>query len=84
MTPFILICVAMLVAAVALVVLPLVRNVPAAAKVEPVAPNATVAPAAMILALPIAASVLYATLSKFPWDNPFGRRTFSLVPFLLV
>ncbi|MGB5102451.1 MAG: hypothetical protein WBO04_03915 [Steroidobacteraceae bacterium] len=70
MTPFILICVAMLVAAVALVVLPLVRNVPAAAKGEPVAPKATVATAAMILALPLAATVLYATLSNFPWDNP--------------
>lgn len=70
MTPFILICVAMLVAAVALVVLPLVRNVPAAVKGEPVAPKATVATAAMILALPLAATVLYATLSNFPWDNP--------------
>lgn len=70
MTPFILICVAMLVAAVALVVLPLVRTVPATAKGEPVAPKSTVATAAMVLALPIAASVLYATLSNFPWDNP--------------
>lgn len=70
MTPFILICVAMLVAAVALVVLPLVRTVPATAKGEPVAPKSTVATAALVLALPIAASVLYATLSNFPWDNP--------------
>lgn len=70
MTPFILICVAMLVAAVALVVLPLVRNVPATAKGEPVAPKSTMATAAMVLALPLAASVLYATLSNFPWDDP--------------
>jgi cytochrome c-type biogenesis protein CcmH len=60
----------MLVAAVALVVLPLVRNVPATVGGEPVAPKATAATAAMVLALPIAASLLYASLSNFPWDNP--------------
>ncbi len=70
MTPFILICVAMLVAAVALVVLPLVRNVSAAAKGEPVPGKATVSTAALVIALPLAAAALYGGLSNFPWDNP--------------
>jgi len=69
-TPFILVCAAMLMAAVALLARPLVRNAPAAAKGESVAPKATVATAALIIALPLAAAGLYAGLSNFPWDNP--------------
>ena len=72
MTPFILICAAMLMAAVALVVVPLVRNLPAAAKGEPVAPKATVATAALVVALPLAAAGFYASLSNFPWDDPIA------------
>ena len=70
MTPFILICAAMLMAAVAVVALPLVRNLPAVAKGEPVAPRATAATVALIITLPLAAAGLYAGLSNFPWDSP--------------
>ena len=70
MTPFILVCAAMLVAAIALVALPLVRSLPAVAKGEPVAPRATAATVALVIALPLAAAALYASLSNFPWDNP--------------
>jgi len=69
-TPFILICAAMLMAAVAVVALPLVRNLPAVAKGEPVAPRATAATVALIITLPLAAAGLYAGLSNFPWDSP--------------
>lgn len=70
MTPFILICAAMLVVAIALVVLPLVRALPAAARGEPVAPKATASTAALVVALPLAAAALYGGLSNYPWDDP--------------
>ena len=70
MTPFIVICAVMLVAAIALVVVPLVRKVTPAPKGETVAPKATVSTAALVIALPLVATGLYGGVSNFPWDNP--------------
>ena len=70
MTPFILICAVMLVAAIAYVAVPLVRSVPSAAKGAPAAPRSTAVLVALVIALPVAAVALYSRISNFPWDNP--------------
>ena len=72
MTPFILICAVMLVAAIAYLAVPLVRSVPSAAKGAPAAPRSTAALVAMLVALPLAAVVLYNSISNFPWDSPIA------------
>jgi cytochrome c-type biogenesis protein CcmH len=69
-TPFILICVAMIVAAIAFVAVPLWREVPVTAKGQPVVPRATSSLVVLALALPLAAAGLYKGISNFPWDNP--------------
>jgi cytochrome c-type biogenesis protein CcmH len=69
-TQFIIICAVMLVAAVALVAVPLVRAQAPAAKGEKAVPRATGALVAMALALPAGAIALYSASSNFPWDNP--------------
>jgi len=71
-TPFILICAVMLVAAIAYLAVPLVRSVPSAAKGAPAAPRSTAALVAMLVALPLAAVVLYNSISNFPWDSPIA------------
>ena len=70
MTPFILICAVMLVAAVALVAIPLVRRVPVPGKRKPDAPRATAAMMVSAIALPLAAVAFYSGVSNFPWQNP--------------
>ena len=70
MTPFILICAVMIVAAIVLVAIPLVRRVPAPAKGKPDAPRATIALVATAIALPLAAVAFYSGVSNFPWQNP--------------
>ena len=72
MTSFILICAAMLVAAIAYLAVPLVRSVPSAAKGAPAAPRSTAALVAMLVALPLAAVALYKSISTFPWDSPIA------------
>ncbi len=72
MTPFILICAVMLVAAIAYVAVPLVRSVPSAAKGAPVAPRSTGLLVALMVTLPLAAVALYSRISNFPWDNPIA------------
>jgi cytochrome c-type biogenesis protein CcmH len=71
-TPFILICAAMLVAAIAYLAVPLVRSVPSTAKGAPAAPRSTAALVAMLIALPLAAVALYNGISNFPWDSPIA------------
>jgi cytochrome c-type biogenesis protein CcmH len=71
-TPFILICAVMLVAAIAYVAVPLVRNVPSAAKGAPATPRATAVLVALVIAVPVAAAALYSRISNFPWDNPIA------------
>ena len=72
MTPFILICAVMLVAAIAYLAVPLVRNVPSAAKGAPAMPRSTAVLVALVVALPVAAAALYSRISNFPWDNPIA------------
>jgi cytochrome c-type biogenesis protein CcmH len=69
-TPFILICAVLLVAAVGLVAIPLVKRIPAPAKGKPDAPRSTVALAVTAIALPLAAVAFYQGVSNFPWQNP--------------
>jgi cytochrome c-type biogenesis protein CcmH len=71
-TPFILICAVMLVAAIAYLAVPLVRSVPPAAKGAPAAPRSTAVLFALAVALPLAAAVLYSNISNFPWNNPIA------------
>jgi cytochrome c-type biogenesis protein CcmH len=69
-TTFLIVCAVMVVAAVALVLVPLLRNVPATAKGEQPAPRAVPAAVLLMIALPLAATAFYGSTSNFPWDNP--------------
>jgi cytochrome c-type biogenesis protein CcmH len=60
----------MIVAALALVLVPLLRNAPATAGQEKSATRAVPAAVAMMIALPLGASAFYGATSNFPWDNP--------------
>jgi cytochrome c-type biogenesis protein CcmH len=62
----------MLVAAIAYVAFPLMRQQVPVAKGEPVAPRSTAALVALALALPLAAAGLYSSISNFPWNNPMA------------
>jgi len=69
-TTFIIFCAVMLVAVVAYLAVPLVRQPAPVAKGEPVAPKSTAALVALAVVLPLAAAGLYSRISNFPWDNP--------------
>jgi cytochrome c-type biogenesis protein CcmH len=71
-TPFIILCAVMLVAAIAYVAVPLVRKEAPVAKGDPGTPKATAALAAFAIALPLGAVALYSQISNFPWDNPIA------------
>jgi cytochrome c-type biogenesis protein CcmH len=67
---FILICAAMILAAIVLVLLPLVRKERAASGEQGApAPKANAAALAFALALPVAAAVMYASISEYPWKQ---------------
>ncbi len=70
MTTFLLLCAVMIVAALAIMLVPLLRNVPAEGKDAKVAPRAVPAAVALMVVLPLAASAFYGATSNFPWDNP--------------
>ena len=70
MTTFLIVCAVMVVAALALVLVPLLRNVPAPAKGDKPAPRAVPAAVVLMVALPLAATAFYGSTSNFPWDNP--------------
>lgn len=70
MSTFLIVCVVMVVAALALVLVPLLRNVPAEGKDRGPAPRAVPAAVALMVILPLAASAFYGATSNFPWDNP--------------
>ena len=76
MTTFLLFSAAMVVAALVLVLFPLLRAEPAAAKGQPEAPRAVPIAVLVMIALPFGAAALYGNLSTFPWDNP-GTATAS-------
>jgi cytochrome c-type biogenesis protein CcmH len=69
-TTFLILCAVMIVAALALVLVPLLREVPAEKKGQAPAPRAVPAAVALMVALPLAASAFYGSTSNFPWDNP--------------
>lgn len=69
MTIFLILCAVMVVAAVAMVLVPLLRNEPVA-KGEAAKPRAVPAAVAVLVALPLLASAFYGATSNFPWDNP--------------
>jgi cytochrome c-type biogenesis protein CcmH len=85
-TPFILICAAMTIAAVALLAIPLVRRIPSEAagsgkdsgkgggrrrhRAAPDVPRATSALVVTAIAIPLAALAFYSGVSNFPWQNP--------------
>lgn len=70
MTTFLLFSAAMVVAALVMLLLPLLRAEPAAAKGQPQAPRAVPIAVLVMIALPFGAAALYGNLSSFPWDNP--------------
>ena len=70
MTAFLILCAVMIVAALALVLVPLLREVPAEKKGQAPAPRAVPAAVALMVILPLAASAFYGATSNFPWDNP--------------
>ena len=70
MTTFLILCAVMIVAALALVLVPLLRNAPVAAGQEKSASRAVPAAVVMMIALPLGASAFYGATSNFPWDNP--------------
>lgn len=70
MTTFLILCAVMIVAALALILVPLLRNAPAAAGQDKTPTRAVPAAVVMMIALPLAASAFYGATSNFPWDNP--------------
>jgi cytochrome c-type biogenesis protein CcmH len=70
MTVFVVVCALMALAAIALVVYPLLRPEPALAQGETPAPKAAPLAFALAVALGLGAVGLYASLNNFPWDNP--------------
>ena len=70
MTTFLILCAVMIVAALALVLVPLLREVPAEKKGQAAVPRAVPAAVVLMVVLPLAASAFYGSTSNFPWDNP--------------
>jgi len=66
---FLIVCVVMVVAALALLLVPLLRNVPAEGKAKAPAPRAVPMAVLLMIVLPLAATAFYGATSNFPWDN---------------
>jgi cytochrome c-type biogenesis protein CcmH len=69
-TTFLILCAVMIVAALALILVPLLRNAPAVAGQDKSANRSVPAAVVMMVALPLGASAFYGATSNFPWDNP--------------
>ncbi len=67
---FLVVVALMILAAIALVLYPLLRPLPAAVKGEPAVPKAAPLAFALAVAIGLGAIGLYANLNNFPWDNP--------------
>jgi cytochrome c-type biogenesis protein CcmH len=70
MTVFVVVCALMALAAIALLIYPLLRSEPDLAKGEAPAPKAAPLAFALAVALGLGAVGLYASLNNFPWENP--------------
>jgi cytochrome c-type biogenesis protein CcmH len=69
-TTFLILCAVMIVAALVLVLVPLLRNQSATSGGDKPATRAVPAAVVMMIALPLAASAFYGATSNFPWENP--------------
>jgi cytochrome c-type biogenesis protein CcmH len=67
---FLIACVAMVVAALAMVLVPLLRNVPGEGKGKAPLPRAVPLAVVLMVVLPLAATAFYTSTSNFPWNNP--------------
>ena len=67
---FLVVVALMILAAIALVLYPLLRPQPAAVKGEPAVPKAAPLAFALAVAIGLGAIGLYANVNNFPWDNP--------------
>ncbi len=67
---FLVVVALMILAAIALVLYPLLRPQPAAVKGEPAVPKAAPLAFALAVAVGLGAIGLYANVNNFPWDNP--------------
>jgi cytochrome c-type biogenesis protein CcmH len=74
MNVFVIVVALMVLAAVALVVYPLLRPMPAVVKGEPPPPRAAPLAFALAVALLLGAVGLYAWTNNFPWDNPLSAQ----------
>jgi cytochrome c-type biogenesis protein CcmH len=68
-TEFLVLCGAMLVAALLMLLRPLVRGAPSSSKGESLRPS-TGAAVALALVLPLGAAGVYALVSNYPWQDP--------------
>jgi len=75
MTAFIAVVALMVLAAIALLIYPLVGPVPAAVKGEPVPPKAAPLAFALAVAVGLGAVALYSQINNFPWDNPVSAES---------
>jgi cytochrome c-type biogenesis protein CcmH len=75
MTAFVAVVALMVLAAIALLVYPLVGPAPATAKGEPVSPKAAPLAFALAVAVGLGAVALYSQINNFPWDNPVSAES---------
>jgi cytochrome c-type biogenesis protein CcmH len=68
-TTFLIFCAVMIVAALVLILIPLLRSTPAEAGHEKSANRAVPTAVVTLIVLPLAASAFYGFTSNFPWDN---------------
>jgi cytochrome c-type biogenesis protein CcmH len=66
---FLIACVVMIVAALAVVLVPLLRNVPGEGKGKAPLPRAVPLAVVLMVVLPLAATAFYTSTSNFPWNN---------------
>ncbi|RPI16803.1 MAG: tetratricopeptide repeat protein [Lysobacterales bacterium] len=69
MTTFLILCAVMIVAALVLVLVPLLRRDPATMPGQPERPRSVPAAVAVMVTLPLAASALYGLVSNWPWEG---------------
>lgn len=67
---FLIGCVVMIVAALALLLVPLLRNEPGEGKGKAPLPRSVPLAVVLMVVLPLAATAFYGSTSNFPWDNP--------------
>lgn len=66
---FLIVCVVMIVAALALLLVPLLRDVPPEGKGHAASPRAVPLAVVLMIGLPLAATAFYGSTSNFPWDD---------------